>query len=99
MIHGPSGKLNPKSPCMVDGKCSKEYPKCFNELTIEGDGSYHTYRRRDNGVNFHNKQHKMEIDNQWVVPHNLYLVSKYICHVNVEICASVAAVKYLYKYI
>ena len=40
-----------------------------------------------------------ELDNQWVVSYNLYLLTKYDCHINVEICSTIEAVKYLYKYI
>ena len=40
------------------------------------------------------------VDNRSVVPHNLYLVSKYNCHINVEICNGVGRmIKYLYKYV
>ena len=40
-----------------------------------------------------------ELDNCWVVPYNCYLTKKYDCHINVEVCNSVQAVKYLYKYV
>lgn len=49
MIHGPCGKLNPTAPCMVDGVCSKNYPKDFNECTLENEDGYPEYRRRDDG--------------------------------------------------
>ncbi|KAL5560737.1 hypothetical protein UlMin_036948 [Ulmus minor] len=39
------------------------------------------------------------LDNQWVVPYNPYLLAKFNCHINVEICSTIKAVKYLYKYI
>jgi hypothetical protein len=34
-----------------------------------------------------------------VVPYNPYLSLLFNCHINVEVCTSVAAVKYLYKYV
>lgn len=39
------------------------------------------------------------IDNRWVVPYNKWLSQKYNCHINVEVCASIEAVKYIYKYV
>lgn len=38
-----------------------------------------------------------QVDNRWVVPHNLWLCTKYDAHINVEVCTSVTAVKYIYK--
>ncbi|KAL7099021.1 hypothetical protein ACP275_09G055800 [Erythranthe tilingii] len=35
----------------------------------------------------------------WVVPYNPYLLTRYNCHINVEIYSGVTPVKYLYKYI
>ncbi|XP_076272285.1 uncharacterized protein LOC143203858 [Rhynchophorus ferrugineus] len=52
MIHGPCGTLNQNSPCMMDGKCSKRYPRTLISETITGNDGYPLYRRRstaDNG--------------------------------------------------
>jgi len=38
-------------------------------------------------------------DNRWVVSYNPYLTMRYQCHINVEVCSSITAVKYLYKYV
>ena len=37
--------------------------------------------------------------NRWIVPYNPYLLLRFDCHLNVEVCTSIKAVKYLYKYI
>ena len=34
-----------------------------------------------------------------VVPYNPYLSKKFNAHINVEVCSTVTAVKYLYKYV
>jgi len=39
------------------------------------------------------------LDNSWVVPYNPYLLCKFNCHINVEICSDIKVVKYIYKYI
>ena len=39
------------------------------------------------------------VDNSWVVSHNNFLCAKYDAHINVEICSTIRAVKYLYKYV
>ena len=39
-----------------------------------------------------------KITNQNVVPYSPYLLAKFDCHINVEYCASVKAIKYIFKY-
>jgi hypothetical protein len=43
--------------------------------------------------------HGVELDNCWVVLHNVYLSIKYDAHINVEVCNNIRAVKYLFKYV
>lgn len=97
MMHGPCGVQKPNNPCMKDGKCKCHYPRPFNAQTLQGKDSYPVYRRRDDG-------HKVDVrggnlDNGWVVPYNPFLLRYFNCHINVEVCSSIKAVKYLFKYI
>ncbi|XP_004229091.1 uncharacterized protein [Solanum lycopersicum] len=47
MMHGPCGDLNPGCPCMKQGKCTKHFPKKFNNQTnFDADG-FPIYRRRN----------------------------------------------------
>ncbi|KAL0288952.1 UNVERIFIED_CONTAM: hypothetical protein Scaly_2716100 [Sesamum calycinum] len=48
MVHGPCGPYNLNAPCMVDGKCSKHYPKKFSNQTIIDEDGFISYRRRNN---------------------------------------------------
>ena len=96
MMHGPCGLSNPKSPCMVDGKCSKNFPKLFTDNTLADSDGYPQYRRRNNGDYI--VKNGVHLDNRFVVPYNPYLSVKYHAHINVEICSSIQSCKYLYKY-
>ncbi|XP_059663506.1 uncharacterized protein LOC132309192 [Cornus florida] len=97
MMHGPCGDLNVKNACMMDGKCKNHYPRQFNEQTIQGQDCYPIYRRRKDGPTV--SVRNATLDNRWVVPYNPYLLQRYDCHINVEICSGLLAIKYLYKYI
>ena len=99
MIHGPCGKLNPKSPCMQDGKCSKCFPKSFCESTIiNSEQTYPEYQRlspEDGGRVIK----KMAMILIIVVPYSPYICLRFKCHANIEVCMSFIALKYLFKYI
>ena len=98
MMHGPCGHLNPNNVCMQKkGKCKDHYPKAFTSKTYLGEHEYPKYKRRNNNDNVKVRGHYL--NNKWVVPYNPYLLAKFDCHMNVEICSTVKAVKYLYKYI
>nr|XP_049464898.1 uncharacterized protein LOC125907323 [Anopheles coluzzii] len=97
MMHGPCGRSNPQAPCMKDGVCSKWFPKQYTKETRQAEDGYPVYRRRNDGRKVVVKG--VELDNRYVVPYNPWLCHKYNCHINVEICASVASIKYLHKYL
>ena len=97
MLHGPCGVNNVNAPCMVDGKCSKRYPKEFHEETIVMADKYPEYKRPNDGASATRGGHTFT--NQHVIPYNPYLSGKYNCHINVEVANSILAVKYLYKYV
>ena len=97
MIHGPCGLAKRIAPCMRDGSCSKKYPKEFSSVTTTANDGYPIYRRMDNSRSV--ELGGCLLDNRWVVPYNPFLLLKYNAHINVEICTTVSAVKYLYKYV
>ena len=97
MIHGPCGLANRSSPCMKDGKCSRFYPKKFQEKIAISEDGYPHYRRRNNGANI--VRNGIELGNRFVVPYNPNLLIKYQAHINVEWCNRSTSIKYLFKYI
>ncbi|XP_021719151.1 uncharacterized protein LOC110686855 isoform X2 [Chenopodium quinoa] len=101
MMHGPCGKLNPECPCMRKkdnvSSCKNGYPKQFTPQTTTNKDGYPCYRRTDTGEQV--KVRGAYLDNRWVVPYNPYLSSLFDCHLNVEVCSTIKAVKYLYKYV
>ena len=108
MVHGPCGCINPNSPCMQDGQCSKKYPKQYIVETQLCADSYPLYRRSspDNGGQVSNISMRIggsrvdqQVDNRWIVPYNKLLLRSMNCHCNVELCMSIKSIKYVLKYV
>jgi len=96
-MHGPCGATFPNAPCMEEGKCKKKDPRKFQSETVTDVNGYPIYRRRDTGHTV--VVHGIELNNRWVVPRNVYLLTKYDAHINVEVYNNIRAVKYLFKYV
>ena len=107
MVHQPCGSLNPGAVCM-DKKdkvgnpiCGKGFPKAFTDATVVDEDGYPNYRRRDDGrtwdVSCNGRT--IALDNRSIVPYNPYLLKRYDAHINVEVCTTVNAIKYIHKYI
>ncbi|EFN71667.1 hypothetical protein EAG_00462, partial [Camponotus floridanus] len=104
MIHGPCGEHNRESPCMIDNKCSKRYPRALLADTITGNDGYPLYRRRsieDNGrtITLQVKNKDVVVNNCWIVPYSPLLSKTFKAHCNVEYCNSVKSIKYVCKYV
>ncbi|KRH33055.2 hypothetical protein GLYMA_10G096000v4 [Glycine max] len=84
MMHGPCGFANKKSPCMVNGKCIRCFPKKFHGATIVDQDGFPVYRRRNYGRTV--MKNGIDLDNRFVVPYNPQLLLN-------------TSIKYLFKYI
>jgi hypothetical protein len=73
-----------------------KYTRNLTDFTFEDVNGYPSYKRI---VIEPIEIGKILIDNKWVVPYNPYIRTKYNAHINIEICTSIKAIKYLYKYI
>lgn len=76
---------------MVDGKCSKRFPRQLVLETITGNDGYPLYRRRSTYVNRRStivkeNQLEIEVDNRWVILYSPVLSKTYKAHTNVEYC-------------
>jgi hypothetical protein len=97
MTHGPCGVAFPSASCIEDGKCNKQYPLKFQSEMVMDINEYHIYGRRY--MRHTVLVHGIELDNCWVVLHNVYLSTKYDAHINIKVCNNIRAVKYLFKYV
>ena len=91
------GAQNHNCVCMENGECKKKFPKQFRDETIENVNGYPAYRRRNDGRTV--EVGNLVADNSYVVPYNPFLLRKYRSHINLEACATVKSVKYLFKYV
>ncbi len=96
-MHGPCGVAFPNASCIEDGKCKKQYPRKFQSKTVTDVNGYPIYRGKDMGHTI--LVHGDELDNCWVVSHNVYFSTKFDVHINVEVCNNIRVIKYLFKYV
>lgn len=81
-------RSSPSSPTTL--ACRFKFPHAFCSKTVLGNDSYPSYRRlwpEEGGRTFTAPNGKV-FDNRWVVPYNSYLLLKYNCHINLEVCSS-----------
>nr|XP_043616040.1 uncharacterized protein LOC122587953 [Erigeron canadensis] len=97
MLHGPCGIDREFMPCMTKGKCTKRFPKDFNEHTYIDEDGYAVYRRRKDGN--HALKSGIPLDNRSIVPYNKVLMRKFQAHMNLERCNQLGSIKYLFKYV
>ena len=109
MIHGPHRRNYNMRLGRVkdikDGTCQRKRPKPLNNRTIVGEGLFAEYRQRSPGEGGHTGMKwvtplgmNVEVDNRWVVPYNFHLLKTFNCHINIEYCATITSIKYLFLY-
>ncbi|GFW42941.1 uncharacterized protein LOC104236095 [Trichonephila clavipes] len=104
MIQGPCGILNSNSPCIIDGKYYKRYPRALISNTVTGTDRYPLYRRRSaeeggKSATIKMRNRSIKIGNQWVFPYSPLLSKTCKAQINVEYCNSVKSIKYIFKYV
>jgi hypothetical protein len=90
MLHTPCDR-NEDAGCREEGKtCKRRFPKDMSRRTVIMSDAFPKYRRR--GLHTFTVNGRI-ISDDWVVPHNVYLLTKYACHVNVEIATHIKSFK------
>lgn len=86
--------------CQRTGRCRWNFPHPFAESTTWTDAElYPHYARPRAASEWETMADGRVVTNEWVASYNALLLGRYDCHLNVEVCASLEAVRYLYKYI
>ncbi len=80
MVHGPCGPAFPYAPCIKNGKCSKGFPKPYQQHTLMTTEGYPTYACPPDGQSYN--VGKFAADNRWIVPYNPYFLLRYIVSVH-----------------
>jgi len=93
MLHGPCSPEH----CLENGLCKKHFPKSFCAQTLMKEDGYPEYARPDNGCTI--QKNDTVFTNKNVVPYPSQLLVEFNCHINLEVCASIKSVTYIYKYI
>jgi hypothetical protein len=105
IIHGPCHPPEEDKPNTICAcwdyqhkRCRHCFPKPMQEATTFAENHFAQYARPDNGRHFIGRG-GFVIKNEWLAPHNLYLLQRYNCHICVELCTDVMAYKYVFKYV
>jgi hypothetical protein len=86
------------SRCLDEnGNCRKNFPRNITDATIIRTDGWPDYKRPEIEPIILPRK-KSPIDNRFVVNYNPHLSLKYDAHINVEYCAGLPSIKYLYKY-
>jgi hypothetical protein len=94
MVHGPCAGTN--APCIDEnGMCEKQFPKLLQPRTVMHSNAYPLYQRR--GLHTGEVRGRVVTD-EWVVPHNPYLLLRHRSHICVEVASHLILYKYVYKY-
>ena len=92
--------VNSECRCRQNGACKWKFPKDYQAFTVWSDDRLYPTMRRRRGVQFEERRpNGRHVNNRWIATYNPALLLKYDCHINVEVCSHIEAVKYLYKYI
>jgi hypothetical protein len=76
--------------------CIRGYPMDMCRETVVVADAYPKYRRR--GRHTATLRDGRIITDNWVVPHNPFLLRRYRAHINIESCSHFRCFKYVYKY-
>ncbi|KEP45767.1 putative ATP-dependent DNA helicase PIF1 [Rhizoctonia solani 123E] len=78
---------------MIHGPCGPNFPNtpCWDSEKQACTKGYYPLKPW--------QEETVMVHNHYVVPYNPYLSRRYDCHINVETCCGICAIKYIFKYV